>query len=101
MGENHFAAAPVALYGAVLLLAALAWRPFQYALIAANGGRDAALARAIGRRDWKGWSSPVLYAAGIPLAFVDVRISGVLYVVVALMWLIPDRRLESRVKSAT
>jgi uncharacterized membrane protein len=100
VGENHFAAAPMALYGGVLLLAALAWQPFQYALIAANGGRDAALARAIGRRDWKGWSSVVLYAAAIPLAFVDVRISGALYVAVALMWLIPDRRVESRVKSA-
>lgn len=99
MGENHFAAVPMALYGAVLLLAAAAWQPFQYALISANGGREGALARAIGRRDWKGWLSLVLYAAAIPLAFVDGRISGALYVAVALWWLVPDRRIQSSMKA--
>jgi len=97
MGENHFAPVPTALYGAVLLLAALAWLPFQHALIAVNGGKDAALAHAIGRRDWKGWLSPVLYAIGIPMAFVATWISDLLYVAVALMWLVPDRRVEAEV----
>src|SRR6478672_7602652 len=62
MGENHFAPVPVAAYGAVLLMAAIAWRPFQSALIAANGGDDSLLARAL-THDWKGLVSPLLYAA--------------------------------------
>ncbi|HSR65728.1 MAG TPA: TMEM175 family protein [Xanthomonadaceae bacterium] len=99
MGENHFAAVPVALYGVVLLMAALAWRPFQASLIAANGGRDSLLARATAH-DWKGLASPVFYAAAIALAFVHPALSGLLYVAVAVMWLVPDRRIESRLTRA-
>jgi len=99
MGENHFAAVPVALYGVALLMAALAWLPFQRALVRANGGTDSELARALGRRDWKGTVSPLLYLAAIPLAFVRPWLSGLLYVAVALMWLVPDRRIEHRIES--
>ncbi|GAB3384412.1 TMEM175 family protein [Lysobacter fragariae] len=97
MGENHFAAAPVALYGVVLLMAAVAWLPFQLTLIAANGGPDAELARAIGKRDWKSTISPLLYISAIPLAFVRPWIAGLLYVTVALIWLVPDRRIETHI----
>jgi uncharacterized membrane protein len=95
MGENHFAPLPVALYGAVLLMAALAWQPFQRALIAANGGARSELAHAIGRRDTKGIVSTLLYLAAIPLAFVSAWISGALYVIVAMIWFVPDRRVET------
>ena len=95
MGENHFEAVPVAFYGAVLLMAALAWMPFQRAIMRANGGRQSELARALGP-DWKGRTSPLLYLAAIPLAFVQPWIAGLLYVGVALMWLVPDRRIEAR-----
>ena len=93
MGENHFAALPTAVYGAVLLLAAIAWQPLQRTLIAANGGRDSRLAKAV-RRDFKGKLSIVCYALAITLAFVNHWISDGLYVLVAIMWLVPDRRIE-------
>jgi len=99
MGENHFAPFPVAVYGVVLLMAALAWRPFQAALIAANGGSDSLLAHALAR-DWKGVVSPILYAAAIGLAFIHPAIAGLLYVTVAVMWLVPDRRIETRLTRA-
>ncbi|MGN6512378.1 MAG: TMEM175 family protein [Lysobacteraceae bacterium] len=99
MGQNHFAPVPVAAYGAVLLMAALAWRPFQATLIAANGGAGSLLARATAR-DWKGLASPVFYAAAIALAFVHPALSGLLYVAVAVMWLVPDRRIETRLTRA-
>jgi uncharacterized membrane protein len=99
MGENHFAPVPVAVYGAVLLMAAIAWRPFQSALIAANGGDASLLARAI-VHDWKGIVSPFLYAAAIGLAFVHPAIAGLLYITVAVMWLVPDRRIETRITRA-
>ena len=99
MGENHFAPVPVAAYGAVLLMAALAWRPFQAALIAANGGNDSLLARAVAH-DWKGLLSPVLYAAGMGLAFIHPAIAGLLYITVAVIWLVPDRRIETRMTRA-
>jgi uncharacterized membrane protein len=92
MGENHFTTAPTALYGAVLLLAAIAYFILQNVIIAQQG-RDSKLAKSIGR-DFKGKLSPVLYAAGIAVAFFEPWISCCLYVLVALMWLIPDRRLE-------
>ncbi len=92
MGENHFAAIPTAVYGVVLLLCALAWYVMQLTIIRAQGN-ESALAHAIGR-DIKGKVSPVLYIAGILLAFVHTWISDALYVLVALMWLIPDRRVE-------
>jgi len=99
MGENHFAPVPVAVYGVVLLMAALAWRPFQSALIAANGGDESLLAHAL-VHDWKGLVSPLLYAAAIALAFVHPAIAGLLYITVAVMWLVPDRRIETRLTRA-
>ncbi|RAP57841.1 TMEM175 family protein [Oleiagrimonas sp. MCCC 1A03011] len=99
MGENHFAAVPVALYGVVLLMAGLAWQPFQFTLIRANGGRDGEMARMLlSRRDWKGILAPLLYACAIPLAFVSVWFSGLIYILVASMWLVPDRRIEGSMK---
>jgi uncharacterized membrane protein len=94
MGENRFAALPVALYGGVLLLlAAIAYFLLVRALLAHHGA-DSALARALGS-DFKGRISIVLYAAAIPLAFLHALSAAVLYVVVALMWLVPDRRIEN------
>ena len=100
MGENHFEPVPVAFYGGVLLMAALAWMPFQRSIIRANGGRSSELAQAIGRHDWKGMVSPICYSAAIPLAFVRPWLAGLLYVAVALMWLVPDRRIEARLGRA-
>ena len=92
MGENHFAAMPVALYGVVLLMAALAYWVLQRAIIASQG-RDSLLAKAIGR-DIKGKLSQLIYTLAIIAALFESRIAGLLYVLVALMWLIPDRRIE-------
>ncbi|TCJ17963.1 DUF1211 domain-containing protein [Parasulfuritortus cantonensis] len=92
MGENHFAPLPVALYGAVLLLASLAYWLLQRTIVA-DQGDGSLLARAIGN-DAKGKLSPLLYASAIPLAFVSTGLAQVLYVGVALMWLVPDRRIE-------
>jgi uncharacterized membrane protein len=92
MGENHFTPLPSALYGAVLLLAAIAYYILQN-LIVAEQGRDSNLAKAIGK-DWKGKLSPVLYAAAIGASFIHSGLAGCIYVCVALMWLVPDRRIE-------
>ena len=92
MGENHFAAAPTALYGVVLLMAGFAYWVLEQAIVAQEG-RDSLLARALGR-DVKGKLSVVIYAASIPLAFMHPGISNALYAAVALMWLIPDTRIE-------
>ena len=92
MGENCFAATPTALYGVVLLMAALAWLILQRAIIRRHG-RDSILAKAIGD-DWKGKLSTALYAAAVPLAFFNAATANGIYVFVALMWLIPDRRIE-------
>ena len=92
MGENHFAAVPSMLYGAVLLMAAVAYFVLQGRIIAAEGP-DSVLRRAIGS-DWKGRASLVLYAGAILAASVAPWISQALYVLVALMWLVPDRRIE-------
>ena len=92
MGENHFAAAPSALYGAVLLMAAIAYWILQQRIIASQGA-DSVLKRAVGR-DWKGKLSPVVYLVAIPMAFWAHWISQALYVFVALIWLVPDRRIE-------
>jgi uncharacterized membrane protein len=97
MGENHFAAAPAALYGVVLLMAAVAYLMLQQ-LIIASQGPDSMLKKAIGG-DWKGKLSLVLYAAAIPLAFWWPWISLGLYVFGALLWLIPDRRIENVLRS--
>jgi uncharacterized membrane protein len=92
IGENHIASMPTALYGLVLLMAALAYYILQCAIVRKQG-RDSLLARAIGS-DWKGKLSPALYLAAIPLSFVHPWIGNGIYVFVALMWLIPDRRIE-------
>ena len=92
MGENHVAPTPTAIYGFVLLMAAIAYYILQHAIIVQQG-RDSLLASAIGH-DWKGKLSPVLYLLAIPLAFVSPWIASGLYVFVALLWLIPDRRIE-------
>ena len=96
MGENHFAPVPTALYGVALLMPALAFYGLQLVIIRAQGS-DSALARAIGR-DLKGKVSPPLYVAGILLAFVDARIACAIYLLVALLWFIPDRRVERVVR---
>jgi TMEM175 potassium channel family protein len=96
MGENDFAPVPTALYGVSLVMPALAWLGLQYAIIR-NQGPESALAHAVGR-DLKGKLSPLLYGLGILLAFVDTRIAGTLYVLVALLWLVPDRRVERAVR---
>ncbi len=93
MGENHFAAAPSALYGVVLLLAAIAYWILQQRIIASQGP-GSILKKAV-RGDWKGKLSPILYAVAIPLSFSWRWGSLGLYVLVALLWLIPDRRIES------
>ena len=98
MGENHFTSVPSALYGAVLLLAAIAYYILQNLIIAEQGGRDSKLAQAIGK-DWKGKLSPVLYALGIAVSFFRPSLAGAIYTFVALMWLIPDRRLEPIISS--
>ncbi|HVV37417.1 MAG TPA: TMEM175 family protein [Acidimicrobiales bacterium] len=92
MGENHFARTPAAVYGVVALGAALAYYLLQTMIVRVDG-HDSVLAAALGR-DLKGKASPVLYASAIPLAFVNHWIAVALYVTVALIWLIPDRRLE-------
>ena len=92
MGENHFAPAPVALYGLVLLLAAIAYRILQQSIIASQG-HESVLKKAIGS-DWKGKLSLALYAAAIPIAFVSRWISLAIYLLIALSWFIPDKRIE-------
>ena len=92
MGENHFGPVPSAIYGGVLLMAAIAYYILQTTIIRAHGGCDSALARAVGS-DMKGKISPVLYAIGIGLSFPWPRAAGCIYVLVALMWLVPDRRM--------
>jgi uncharacterized membrane protein len=92
MGENHFAAATQAVYGVVLLMAGFAYLILQRAIIKCEG-TDSLLARAVGR-DIKGRISPLAYIVAIPLAFVSPWLSGALYVAVALMWLVPDQRIE-------
>jgi uncharacterized membrane protein len=95
MGENHFASVPTATYGIVLLLSAIAYYILQTTIVRSEGPRST-LAKAIGS-DLKGKLSPVSYAVAIPLAFVNPAMSEALYVFMALVWLIPDRRIESRI----
>jgi uncharacterized membrane protein len=92
IGENHFAATPSAVYGVVLLMAAISYWLLQQ-LIVASQGRDSLLKKAVGV-DWKGKMSLVIYAIAIPLAFWSQWVSLGLYVLVALVWLVPDRRIE-------
>jgi uncharacterized membrane protein len=92
MGENHFAATPTAVYGIVLLMAGIAYFILARAIIHREGP-DSSLARAFGR-DWKAKISMLLYATGVLLAFVHEGIAQAIYVVVAIMWLVPDTRIE-------
>lgn len=97
MGENHFAPLPVSLYGVVLLMNAIAYWILQRTIISQQG-KNSLLAKLIGR-DLKGKISPVLYAIAIPCAFLSPWIAGGLYILVALIWLIPDQRIERALKS--
>jgi TMEM175 potassium channel family protein len=99
MGENHFAAWPVALYGTVLLSAAIAYFILTRVLVSYHG-RDSALAKAVGK-DFKGKVSVVCYAVAIPLAFVNSWLACGLYVLVVVMWLTPDRRIERELTERT
>jgi TMEM175 potassium channel family protein len=94
MGENHFASLPTAIYGVVMLAASIAYYILQK-LIIAQQGANSKLKAAVGK-DIKGRLSPLIYVLAIALAFVNQWISDGLYVLVALMWLIPDRRIESK-----
>ncbi|WP_090369601.1 TMEM175 family protein [Nitrosospira sp. Nl5] len=94
MGENHFSTWPVAVYGMVLLMAAIAYSILELALVRLQG-KDSELAKAVGR-DYKEKISLVIYAAAIPLSFVSRWIAFSLYVAVAVMWVVPDRRIEKK-----
>jgi len=94
MGENHFTAVPTALYGVVLLMAAIAYYLLQQAIIRAQG-KDSILREAIGR-DWKGKLSPVLYILAIIASMRSSWIAQAILLTAALIWLIPDRRIEKR-----
>lgn len=96
MGENHFSKWPVVLYGMVLIMNAISYTILATLLIRQNG-KDSALAQALGK-DWKGKISLVIYAAGIGMAFLNAAIAVSLYVVVAVIWFIPDPRIEEKVK---
>src|ERR1043166_2877520 len=93
MGENHFAAVPTALYGVVLLMAAIAYYLLEQAIIRSQGP-DSILKKAVGR-DWKGKLSPVLYIVAIVATLLSPWISEGIFVAAALIWLIPDRRIEN------
>lgn len=96
MGENHFAAAPTALYGVVLLMSGLAYIILQN-LIVCMQGNDSLLAKAV-RRDWKGKVSLVLYVFAIGIAYCAQWAAQLSYALVALLWLIPDRRIETALR---
>jgi uncharacterized membrane protein len=96
MGENHFAAAPSALYGGVLLAAAIAYFILQQTIIAEQG-QESPLKVMVGR-DWKGKLSPFVYLIGIVSTFFVSWVAQALYVLVALVWLVPDRRIERSVR---
>jgi uncharacterized membrane protein len=95
MGENHFSQWPIILYGAILIMNGLSYNLLCYLLIR-EAGPDSSLAEALGR-DWKGTASVIIYAIAIILAFFNAWIAFGLYVVVAIMWFIPDRRIEEKV----
>ena len=98
MGENHNAAIPTSVYGMVMMLAGIAYYILERTIIAGEGS-DSTLADAVGQ-EVKGIASVVLYGAAIPLAFVHETIADAIYVLVALMWLVPDRRIEATVSRA-
>ena len=97
MGESHFAEAPMAMYGVVLFMNAIAYWVLQRTLIVKHDNHDL-LARAVGK-DLKGKLSPVLYLVAIPCAFVSPWIAGAIYTLVAFLWLVPDRRIERTLES--
>jgi uncharacterized membrane protein len=92
VGQNHLAATPTAIYGVILLMAGVAYYILQKTIIAKEGTHSI-LASAIGR-DWKGKLSPLIYVVAALLAYVNPIIANLLYAVVALIWLVPDRRIE-------
>src|SRR5438270_4277113 len=94
MGENHFTAVPTALYGVVLLMAAISYYLLQQTIIRAQG-QDSILKKAVGR-DWKGKLSPVLYILAIIASIRSSWIAQAIFLTAALIWLIPDRRIEKR-----
>jgi uncharacterized membrane protein len=96
MGENTLAPTPTAVYGVVLIMAAIAYYILERTIIAKEG-RDSLLARAVGK-DWKAKVSLIIYLVAIPLAFVNSWIAGALYVFGALLWLIPDPRIERKME---
>jgi uncharacterized membrane protein len=96
MGENHFAPLPTAVYGVILLCAAIAYTILQTTIVHHHRGENALLAEAVGH-DLKGKISVVLYIIAIGAAFLHQAISHTLYVIVALMWLVPDRRIEKKI----
>ena len=98
MGENHFARVPTIVYGVALLMPAIAYYVLQRMIIR-HQGADSALARALGR-DLKGRASVGLYLVGFLLALVDTRIAGAIYVLVAVIWLVPDRRIERAIRDS-
>ncbi len=97
MGENHFAPLPTAVYGAVLLCAAIAYTILQTTIVHHHAGENALLAAAVGH-DLKGKLSIALYVAAILAAFIHQSISHALYIAVAIMWLVPDRRIEKKME---
>jgi len=96
MGENDFARWPVTVYGFVLIMNAIAYGLLVVALIRHNG-KDSLLARAVGK-DWKGNVSILTYAAAIAISLINSTISFSMYVLVAVIWFLPDRRIESKIK---
>jgi uncharacterized membrane protein len=96
MGENHFAPVPSALYGAVLLMAAIAYVILQQRIIA-NEGPGSVLKKAIGH-DWKGKLSPIFYIVGMVSSFWKPWVAQLVYLSAALIWLVPDRRIEHQLK---
>lgn len=94
MGENNFATLPVALYGVVLLMAAIAYYLLAHLLVGLEG-KDSTLAQAFGK-DWKGKISPIVYAAGIGLSFIRPWLGFAMYIIVAVIWFIPDKRIEKK-----
>jgi uncharacterized membrane protein len=98
MGENHFSAAPTAVYGVVLLMAGVAYVILQATIIKAQGA-DSLLRRAVGG-DWKGKASALAYVAAVAAAYARPWLAQTIYVMVALLWLVPDRRIEKTLASA-
>ena len=99
MGENHFAPLPSAIYGAVLLMASIAYYVLERCIMATDGP-DSVLQRAVGT-DWKGKLSPFCYIVAIGLSFWLHWVAQAIYVLVALLWLVPDRRIERAIGSGT